>query len=56
MPGTETEDHTLDAMVTEPNVNVGIMHDTSITFTLHGPFTAKGKSVTGTGHVSCSEG
>ena len=52
----EAEDSPLDAMATEPDVNVGIMHDTSITFTLHGPFTAKGKSVTGTGKASCSEG
>ena len=52
----EAEDSPLDAMDTEPDVNVGIMHDTSITFTLHGPFTAKGKSVTGTGKASCSEG
>ncbi len=46
---TEFTDH-------EPDVRIGIMHDTQIDFTLSGPFTAKGKSISGSQSVKCREG
>ena len=41
---------------TEPNVSVGVMQSKEITFTLHGAFTAKGRTVTGEQSVECRDG
>ncbi len=41
---------------TEPTVSVGVMHDTEISFTLNGDFTAKGRTVTGAQRVACQDG
>ncbi len=40
----------------EPDVNVGILHESVIDFTLNRPYTAKGESVCGAQRVECREG
>lgn len=51
----ESQKH-LKKMQTQPNVKVGIVSATELTFTLNGTYTAKGEEITGEQKVCISEG
>ena len=44
-----------DSISHEPEIHVGIMHDNRIRFTLHGTYSAKGVTATGSQEIECRE-